>query len=199
MGQVEVGGCTRPKLGERTSGDAWAALRIRDQTLIAIVDGLGHGAEAAHAAKVAIAHLHEQMGVETEVMDLRGILWGLHNALRSTRGAVAALALISPCSLTLRYCGVGNTQAHLLGAHRSSLVSAPGLLGDARIPPLTVHEVRVDPRSLLVLHTDGLVFDGSVAYPVLWECREIARDLVAEWGRLDDDVAVVVTRIAEVR
>ncbi len=198
MGQVEIGGCARPKLGEGECGDRWIALRIRDQTLIGIVDGLGHGAEAAQVARVVVAHVREQVAASAELIDLRGVLRSLHHALRSTRGAVAGFALISPCAHTLHYSGVGNTQAHLVGARDPILISAPGLLGGPRVPPLTIQQVRVDPGALLVLHTDGLVIDAPVACPLHWECGEIARDLVAQWGRPDDDAAVVVARIGEV-
>lgn len=61
MGMIEVAGATRPRPGEQRCGDAWLHLDLGDASLLAIVDGLGHGPEAAAAASAALGSLREQI------------------------------------------------------------------------------------------------------------------------------------------
>ena len=95
------------------SGDQYMVCRTPDGgVLVAVVDGLGHGPEAASAAKTAIAELEAAAGA-----DLGAQLRRCHERLRDTRGAVVSLALFAPTSLT--WLGVGNVDGVLLRAPRA--------------------------------------------------------------------------------
>ena len=68
------------------SGDRAVVARHGDRTLVAAIDGLGHGEAAAEAADAAASILERDGG------SLQGLLGRCHEALRGTRGAVMTLA-----------------------------------------------------------------------------------------------------------
>src|SRR5688572_2854248 len=53
--ETRIGSVCLPKSGEVACGDAWTAIRARHGHVLCMVDGLGHGADAAAAARTAIA------------------------------------------------------------------------------------------------------------------------------------------------
>jgi serine phosphatase RsbU (regulator of sigma subunit) len=57
---LEYGVAARPLRGHKESGDLSAVIPRPRGVLIAVADGLGHGYEAAVAAKVALVTLTEQ-------------------------------------------------------------------------------------------------------------------------------------------
>src|SRR2546426_2471900 len=56
---IDWGVATRALAGETESGDLHLVKRVGRGTLVAAVDGLGHGAEAAAAARAAVAALDQ--------------------------------------------------------------------------------------------------------------------------------------------
>ena len=76
-GQLEVAGLAVPYPGEQLCGDAWTCHSTPERTMALLVDGLGHGLEAAEAAQEAVAtfrkHLQSRPGE---------IVARLHEALR---------------------------------------------------------------------------------------------------------------------
>ncbi len=75
--------------GESESGDQHLVCCHQSGILIAAIDGIGHGAEAANAARAAIAVLKN--GVGEPIIPL---VAACHEKLRSTRGVVLSLASI---------------------------------------------------------------------------------------------------------
>src|SRR5215469_16350259 len=87
---LEVGVVERALPGETVSGDRYVMHPLTDGVLIAVVDGLGHGVEAAMAAEVATATL-EAYSHEPVI----SLLERCHSALRRTRGAAISVASLS--------------------------------------------------------------------------------------------------------
>src|SRR5262249_56276575 len=73
--------------GERVSGDAWALKSTPDRTVILMSDGLGHGAPAAEASKIAVTIFRQRIGLRPPE-----ILQQIHEGLRPTRGAAIGVA-----------------------------------------------------------------------------------------------------------
>src|SRR2546425_324718 len=73
--------------GEARSGDLHLVKPVGTGVLVAVVDGLGHGAEAASAAQAAVAAL-ERHATESPVP----LIERCHRALQGTRGAVISMA-----------------------------------------------------------------------------------------------------------
>jgi anti-sigma regulatory factor (Ser/Thr protein kinase) len=188
---LRVAGLSVPKPGEEVCGDTWTCRLTRDGVAILVVDGLGHGPSAAHAARVARRLFQEG----PDGASLSQMLEWLQRGLRSTRGAAAAIAHVEPQRELLTYAGVGNIGAMILGGARPrALVSHNGILG---------HEVRRIQEftypwpagSTLVLHSDGLISHWSLdGYPGLIRCHPglIAGLLYRDFRRAHDDVTVVV-------
>ena len=189
---IAVDGLSVAMTGEPVSGDDWAVQHDSAGCSIFVVDGLGHGLPAADAAREAIQAFRDNPGLPP-VQRMQAV----HDRLRSTRGAAAALAVIQTQDRTVRFVGIGNIAGVIVdGATSRSLVSMSGTLG---------HNVRVfrefsypwPPRGLLVLHSDGVsgrwdlssypglpYRDPALAAAVLY--RDMARD--------KDDATVVVAR-----
>ena len=134
------------------SGDQYLVSRTGDGgVLVAVADGLGHGPEAASAAKTAIAVLEAGQERELGARFLR-----CHERLRDTRGVVLSLGLFATGSLT--WLGVGNVDGVLLrsgfGAPEQLLVRG-GVVG-RRLPSLELSRLTVARGDTLILATDGI-------------------------------------------
>jgi anti-sigma regulatory factor (Ser/Thr protein kinase) len=151
---LDVGVVCLPIDGETACGDGWAVVQSADRAMILLVDGLGHGPNAAEAADTAIATFRTASGGSPAETVAK-----LHQSLRSTRGAALAVAEVIPTAegATVRYCGVGNTVAMLL-----SPVDPPRALtsmnGTAGLQVRGMQEITLPwaRGNVLVLHTDGI-------------------------------------------
>ena len=192
--ELKIAGIAVPYPGERLCGDGWIWHRSPERTMVLIADGLGHGWEAAEAANEAIATFQHWVHLPPAE-----ILRYIHDGLRKTRGAVAAIAEIRPKDHALIYAGVGNISAVLLAAGSSkSLVSHNGTLG---MTTSRIQEFRVDWPSdaVLVLHSDGLhsKWDlSSYAGLISKHPAVIGGALFRDFRRQRDDVSVVVVKAA---
>lgn len=196
----DIGAVNLPKHEGNPSGDAWSVNQQRDRCLILVVDGLGSGTLAAEASQAAIRVF--QMNAE---LSPQQILERIHPALRSTRGAVAAIAEILPNEHQVRYAGIGNIAATILTGNTSqNLISHNGTLG------LTVRKVAEfsyswSNDSILVMHSDGLGTHWTLdRYPGLLNRHPalIAAILYRDFRRptsrnnvgLPDDVTILVAK-----
>jgi anti-sigma regulatory factor (Ser/Thr protein kinase) len=191
---LAIGAVSMPLGGERVCGDGWAVASDRGRTYVLLTDGLGHGAHAHQASMAAEKTFREHPGAPLEDTMSR-----LHDALRPTRGAAAAIVEIDPARGILRFCGVGNISGRLIGEDIDRmLVSHFGTLGhDVR--HMVPFEYPWSPGTLLILHSDGLSshwkFDD---YPGLWrrDPTLVAGVLFRDHARMRDDCTVVVVREA---
>lgn len=191
---LKIAGMAVPYPGERFCGDGWACHQDPDRMLILLVDGLGHGREAAEAAEEAIATFRRR--AQCNPAEIVGFI---HDALRKTRGAVGAVAEVRPQEGIIRYAGIGNISASLLSTEGSrSLVSHNGTLG---MVASKIQEFRTDwsPAMTLILHSDGLQsrwdltpYAGlMVKHPAV-----IGGALLRDFRRQRDDASVVVVKAA---
>jgi len=96
--QTLLGATLAPYPGERVCGDNWSwSSTARGRTLM-LVDGSGHGAEAARAAEIAVRSFNEHADAACE-----DIVERLHRALAATRGAALAVARIDTAARVVRY------------------------------------------------------------------------------------------------
>ena len=87
--------------GEHESGDLHVVAPFDGGALVAAIDGLGHGPEAAAAARRAAEALVRHSGQPAiELFDR------CHENLRGTRGAVITLASFNGASGTMSWAGV---------------------------------------------------------------------------------------------
>lgn len=193
------GAWSRPYPGEQANGDAYLIRTVAaGQTLLAVVDGLGHGSGAKQAADVARESINEWSG---EPID--EVLMSVHQALRATRGAVAAMIIIEPDQRRLSYAGVGNIDARLFELNTPSVtrfVPVNGTLGlrtfKARVG---TYEWRAEDVLLIVMASDGINSQWDMqAYPDLVgrDPQLIAGMLMRDYSRASDDATVLVVRVS---
>ena len=182
-----------PKSEEKACGDAWAVTASHGQTSILIVDGLGHGPAAFTAARQAL-HAFRELAAEGPESMLKAI----HEALRETRGAVAAVAGIDWQRSAVRYAGAGNIMGTLVRAvgPALNLISHNGTLGEkvARFQEFTYPWPA---QGLLILCSDGLSSHWDLEpYPGLKRKDPglIAGILYRDFASRKDDVVVLVGR-----
>jgi anti-sigma regulatory factor (Ser/Thr protein kinase) len=185
-----VGVVNVPVKGEEECGDSWAVHHEEGRTSVTVIDGLGHGVMAAEASRAGIEAFEQSPGRGAgEQMQV------MHGALRATRGAAGAVAVIDHARGTVDYCGIGNISGVLVadGAERH-LVSHNGTMG---------HEAKVRNEfsypwaegALLIMASDGIATRWSVAamsgltrkHPAV-----IAGVIYRDYCRGRDDTTVVV-------
>lgn len=190
---LEVEGLCIAKPGEEVCGDAFAEDPRADGTSLIVVDGLGHGASAADAARVAVAAFREAVGRRPAVR-----LERVHQALRATRGAAVAVADLDLAAQVVRFAGLGNIAGRIVHEDGAAehMVSQPGTAGHlAR----AIHEYtyRWPPGAVVVLHSDGVTAHYDLTrYPGLTQRHPalIAGVLLRDAARGRDDATVVVAR-----
>lgn len=183
-----------PFPNERESGDRYVVQRSANGILIAVVDGIGHGVEAAAAAKIAASTL-EAHAWESPI----ALLLRCHDDLKGTRGAVMTLAFIHRRDRTLTWIGVGNVEAVLFhetgaeptGPDRALLRS--GVIG-YRLPTLRAEVLPLTPRDTLVIVTDGIKPDFDRGLKLSGDPQRIAESILAGHQNGLDDALVVVAR-----
>lgn len=184
----------RPLRGEIESGDLHAVIPRPGGTLIAVVDGLGHGYEAAVAARVAVITLTAQAH-----LPLLRLVKCCHDALIKTRGVAMSLALLEWCDETLTWLSIGNVSGVLLRANhrgkveREFVLTRNGVVGH-RLPPVRATTLRLHRGDLLVFATDGVRegFHSDVSLDA--PPQETADRILAQHGKATDDALVLVGR-----
>jgi len=180
--------------GEATSGDREVVRAFPGGVLIAAVDGLGHGAEAAEAARRACMALERH-----PARSVSELIQRCHTELVSTRGVTMSVASLDVREGTLSWVGVGNVEGilwHADGAGRvvrSGLVTRGGVVG-AQLPPLKAAVVPVARGDTLVFATDGIGREFAENLSLDAAPQELANRILAQYGRATDDALVVVAR-----
>lgn len=194
--KIETAFATLPLPGQAESGDLCLIKRVGKGTLIAVVDGLGHGQDAASAAHAAVAALDKHS--RQPLVDL---VQRCHEALVGLRGVVLGLAYLDPQAATLTWLGVGNIGGILLRADlgnrpaRISLVPNAGFIGAEQIHP-TTRSVPLALGDTMILFSDGIK-DGFADSLVLADSpQEIVDSVITRHVKGTDDALVLVARYA---
>ncbi len=182
----------RPRPGETDNGDAYFVRRRAGQQLLAVVDGLGHGAGAREAADAAVEVLSEWQGEPLDELFRRA-----HERLRQTRGAVMGACVIDARQNSFTYAGVGNVEARVVGSpHPVRPISSNGTLG-ARLGNVRVWSYEWADGASVVLTSDGLSASWDITdYPglIAKSPQMIAGVLARDFSRETDDATVLVAR-----
>lgn len=188
---LDYSSINRPCRGEYLSGDAVIIRPLEQGLFVAIVDVLGHGAEANELTHVIEAYLDRYCA-----SDVSGVIQRLHQHLKGTRGAAVSLCAIDTLAGRIDYVGIGNTALRLFGKKETRFVSQDGVLGQNMRTPRQ-QTARLEPGDLVVLYTDG-VSDRftSQDYPgVSHHAPEVvARNIVQRFGKDHDDATCIAVR-----
>lgn len=179
--------------GEDVCGDTWAARHERGRLTVMVCDGLGHGALAAQASRLA-----RECFMTSVVLDTKSLMEALHEALKPSRGAAVAIASVDLRNGVLTYCGVGNiTGVVVNGGETRNLVSHNGIVGH-RAARIAEFSAACPPGSSLVMHSDGVSGRWRPEeWRGLWhrDPTLIASALWRDYSRGTDDSTVLVARM----
>ena len=171
-------------------GDAWHLVIEPGRFSVMMADGLGHGEYAERAA-----HAGESVFASHAFLDSTVLMSDIHVGMTGTRGSAVAIAQYDASADTLRFTGVGNIGASLIGPDKSrGLASHPGIIGVQfrKAQPFDYAEVA---GQLLILYSDGLQSRWNLSdYPGLTHRHPalIAAILHRDFCRGRDDVTVFV-------
>lgn len=191
---LEWGVSTRCRRGETLSGDLAIVELLADGALIAAVDGLGHGSEAARAARTA-----ERVVRESPNGDLVALCERCHRAMSETRGAAISLAFVSGSDSTIAWLGVGNVEGRVLSGDPStrspkgSLALYSGVPGH-QLPYMQIATLDLTPGDVLILATDGIAAGFADSLDVSGSAQAIAARIMARHRKVTDDALVVAVR-----
>jgi phosphoserine phosphatase RsbX len=192
---LEVGCAGEAIAGEERSGDRAVFAAYPGGGFVAVIDGLGHGDEAADAADAAAAVLHAHPEEEAQPL-----LERCHAALRGTRGVVMTFAWFDLDELQIRWAGVGNVEARLLkgtdirGSRHAGPVVLGGVVGFQIPRALRTSTVALAPGDAVAFATDGIAADFSAVLDPVLRPQAQAEKILREHGRGSDDALAVVVR-----
>ncbi|NLL53473.1 MAG: SpoIIE family protein phosphatase [Peptococcaceae bacterium] len=194
---LDLGVAVRKLPHEAESGDLYFFQQLPDSILLAVIDGLGHGPEAALAARAAARIL-----ATFPEKPVKSLFELCHEELKKTRGVVMTLAAFNTTRKTMTWLGVGNVEAVLLSANPAlkpaskSLLLRPGIIG-YQIPHLSESVVPVSIGDTLILATDGINFNFVPEINVHNPTQQIADQILAGYCKGYDDAMVLVARYQE--
>ena len=196
---IEWGIATRCRVGEAMSGDLAVVRLLPDGALVAGIDGLGHGPEAARAAGKAAAVMRESPSE-----DLVWLVQRCHGALRGTRGAAISLAFVSASESQMTWLGVGNVEGRVLSGDpavtrpKASLVLGRGVPGH-ELPAVRAAAITMRPGDALLLATDGVDPGFADSLGLFGSSQTISERILSDHWKRSDDALVIVVRYLGLR
>lgn len=185
-----VGVVCVPLRGETECGDAWRIIAGRRRISVLLVDGLGHGPEAAIAASAATIAFTQLASGSPDAA-----LVALDGALHETRGAALSIVVIDEAARATRFSGVGNVDGRVLAAGATEhLVPQSGIVGHG-MPRLRFTDASWPVGARLVLHSDGILARWRMeSYPELMTAHPalLAGVIYRDFARDQDDATVIV-------
>lgn len=182
----------RPCYGDVVSGDGCVLQAVPHGIVAAILDVLGHGAEAhrlaRHCERWLTAHAHA---------DLVGLATALHAEVRGSLGLALTLAFVDAQTHSMVVTGIGNTRLFCLRAPGLCIDAQPGIVGGRSMPRLRPTRVQLAPHDTLVMATDGI--NERLSVQELMPLRHLgvqplAQQVLREHGKEHDDATCMVLR-----
>jgi anti-sigma regulatory factor (Ser/Thr protein kinase) len=185
-----VGAICLPFPGEEVCGDTWRSIEREQEIAVMVADGLGHGPEAAVAARLAGGAFEDEPFATPEQFYQLA-----HRSLKGSRGAVLARAIIGR-SGDVQYSGIGNIAASVVSSERSrGLASENGTVGVEIRKNVSTYAHVMPAPGVLLMHSDGITSRWSFdAYPglLLRHPAVIAGVLSRDFVRGRDDATMLV-------
>lgn len=177
--------------GETECGDQFFVKELPDSLLIAVVDGLGHGPEAAYAAKKVIALLDRYAA-----HDLVTLVEICDQELITFRGVALTIARFTDDHL-LSYLAIGNVTGVCWQLNEESQLTSQslflrgGIVG-GRLPHLDEKKISIKSGDILILATDGIDNKFEIEPPKLLPLADISSLIFAKYRNVLDDGLILV-------
>lgn len=191
---VEFGVWAKAFSVEDENGDCYVVKSTSNGVLLAVADGLGHGGEAAVAARVAMSCVENYNG-----QGIIPLFQLCHSALKPTRGAVMNLAFFNGTDNTMTWIGVGNVEGILIRADssvnppRESILLRGGVLG-LSLPTLTATVMPIFPGDTLIFATDGITNTFADTLSLMDSPQKLVEKIGSQFCKGTDDALVVAGR-----
>jgi negative regulator of sigma-B (phosphoserine phosphatase) len=181
-----------PYEGESRSGDLAVFVPTAAGGLACVIDGLGHGPEAADAAEAcgAVVRTHAEW-------DPQDLLEACHRALLDTRGVVMTAAWFDLERETLSWAGVGNVDARLVRSgpeQREDVALVFGGVLGYRMPRVRPATMAIERGDVLVMVTDGIHSAISPGLAGGGAAQTLADRIFEQHAKGSDDALVAVVR-----
>jgi hypothetical protein len=181
-----AGGFSRPLVGFAECGDTFVVESSPGGALlVAVVDGLGHGAEAALAARAAAEAIRGHLD-----LPVAEILRQCDRALQATRGAAVGVLRIEENGRG-EFCGIGNVEVQGLEGEAPGLFCLAGIVGH-NLRTVRAMPCAMRPGDVYCLHSDGVTARGNLRSCLPGAPEAVARRIVESFGRSHDDATAVV-------
>jgi len=186
---LTVGCASRPANGRAVNGDSFVVVEDGHLVLIAVIDGLGKGEEAAVASQLVRGYVEEHAGDDLEKM-----IRGCHMlAKKSIRGSVIGVARLDSRLKQFSYIGVGNIEVRVVSGQSIHPASMNGVLGYnlKRLRKL-VYDIGGD--YVVLLYSDGVDSSFDLRdYPFHRRDPQRAVDrILREFSDGKDDATIVM-------
>jgi len=196
---VEYGVANFALPGEGTSGDCHV-LRVRSGgLLVAAIDGIGHGEEAANAAKTAASILSD--GADQPIISL---VEECHRSLQSTRGVVLSIASIDLDHGMMTWLGVGNVVGGVArvvprGSNYPEMLLLRGGIVGKQLPPLQAAVLPVFEGDTLFFSTDGINGRFVETVSPRENPQRAAGRILQKFHTATDDALILVVRLTGIQ
>jgi hypothetical protein len=193
---VEWAVANRALEGQTVSGDLHVVKSFGYGVLLAAIDGVGHGEEAASAA-CAAAEVLKKNAAESVI----SLAKRCHEGIAKTRGVVMTLASVNALDNTVTWLGIGNVEGRLLraesdGSHPCEHVLLRNGLVGLQLPPLHAGVLPLSPGDILVFATDGIHAGFDQEINPAESIKQIADHIMERHFKGTDDALVLVSRYA---
>jgi serine phosphatase RsbU (regulator of sigma subunit) len=182
---------TRPHPNYDENGDGWAIHWNEAGCRIALIDGLGHGPDAAYASDRArdVLDAHPNLAPDETIRRC-------HDVLHGTRGAAMAVAQISLAAQTITHSAIGNVESQFWNGHRvRRQIAHRGIVG-RMLPRVRKEIISLEtPDWLMMIYSDGIRerFDlESLPEFIQRDAQPLADHILRDWSRPTDDATVVI-------
>ncbi len=188
-----VGVASKTLQGQSVSGDTHVILPSNEGLLVAVIDGLGHGPEAAIASMAAVKTLEECAN-----KNVISIIKQCHEHLHGTRGVVMSIASFNVEENTMTWLAVGNVEGYVIRANpsindRPCILMRAGVVGQS-LPPLRADTIRINSGDILVMATDGIKSGFSGVLNSNASPQIIADNIMNRFARETDDALIIAVR-----
>lgn len=191
---IQVGTVILPKPGETECGDAFFWKKQDESIQFFLGDGLGHGHDAAEAAKVA-----GDAFLICPDDDPPSIIRYISQSVRKTRGLVGTVVAFNKDERKWRICGVGNIMTKIMGGNNSKThISYNGIIGLNLPNTLNSLEIEYEKEQVLLMCSDGIRsrWDlGKQPGILRYDLSILASSIFKDYSRHTDDSSVAACKI----
>ena len=192
--ELELGVAGAALEGEERSGDLAVFAPYSRGGLAVVIDGLGHGHDAADAAAIAAEVIRRHADDAPAALLAR-----CHEALRRSRGVVLTAAWFDLEDLEISWAGVGNVEARLVrgdagyGARHDSALVLGGVVG-YNLPAVRPSRTDLRTGDAVAFATDGIDADYSASLTPGLAAQRLAERILERHARANDDALAAVVR-----